>query len=164
MHSEPALRLIERYYVGRPYGYGRLPVPPPAGVSPNAVSRPQLIQDDPGGGGPRKSTDRARGVLDLIDLWDRFKETFKEIPGLWRSLLGILATPIRWLRSLFNLTGLSAVIGVAIILLVAWFAIVVLLSGPRWGGERRGEAEQLMGSARRDGAFRECRFAWRFSR
>jgi hypothetical protein len=103
------------------------------------------MQRDPEGSRP---TDRARVVLDLIDLWDKFKETFNEVPGLWRSILGLLATPLRWTRSFLSLKGFAAVIGLVIILVVCWFALVVFLSGGHRGDARRAEGEQLMGAAR----------------
>jgi hypothetical protein len=149
MHSEPNLRAIERAYIGRPYGYGRLPeqllnLPNPLGGPRQAVSRPQPMQRDPEGSKP---TDRTRAVLDLIDLWDKFKETFREVPGLWRSLLGLLATPFRWLRWAFTTPGVRVLSVAALILLILAVVFVPLMTtGHR--EPRRAEGEQLMGAAR----------------
>lgn len=147
MHSDTDLHLIERAFKpGRPYAYGSIPIRPLGGPL-GADSRPQPLQSDPEGDG-RKSTDRARDVLDLIDLWDRFKDTFKEIPGLWRSLLGILATPLRWLRwALATSTGRWSV--AAILILLAILFLTLPLFGRTGGRDARcAEGHQLLGSAR----------------
>ncbi|MCZ7605279.1 MAG: hypothetical protein M5U25_04260 [Planctomycetota bacterium] len=136
MNDELDLRIFERNHAGVPYGYGRVPRPVrPPGESLNAVSRPQPIrtQDrDPGGHGLRK-------------LWGRLNEWFDELPNLGRSLLGILATPVRVLRWFGrNPGGILAVVVVGMLLL-----LLIPISGH--GGSRdarRAEGEQLMGSAR----------------
>lgn len=142
MNDELDLRIFERNHAGVPYGYGRVPRPVrPPGESLNAVSRPQPIrtQDrDPGGHGLRRQKRK---------LWWRLMEWFDELPSLGRSLLGILATPLRVLRWL-----LSTVQGVLTLALLAFILILLALPLVSNGGggrdARRAEAEQLIGSAR----------------
>lgn len=135
MNDELDLRIFERNHAGVPYGYGRVPRPVrPPGESLNAVSRPQPIrtQDrDPGGHGLRK-------------LWWRLNEWFDELPSLGRSLLGILATPVRVLRWFGrNPGGILAVVVVGMLLL-----LLMPICGGSTRDARRAEGEQLMGSAR----------------
>ena len=149
MNHEPDLRFMERTFTGRPYGYGCLtpqkPIQPPGG-SLNAVSRPQPIRDldrDPGGHGSAKSN--TRKALELLDWWDRLKEAFEELPGLWRSLLGVLATPIRWLISAMR--NPLQWVGVAILAVgLLLFLAPMVRQGHAYDG--RAEGEQLLGSAR----------------
>jgi hypothetical protein len=148
MSYEPNLRYMERTYTGTPYGYG-CPTPgkpfQPPGGSLNADSRPQPIQQDRDPGGHGSSRSNARKALELLDWWDRVKEAFNELPGLWRSLAGILATPLRWLRWLLSKHGGLAAITV---LCVALVLFALPLVGHTGRDARSAEAEQLLGSAR----------------
>jgi len=142
MNDELDLRIFERNHAGVPYGYGRVPRPVrPPGESLNAVSRPQPIrtQDrDPGGHGLRKQRRK---------LWWRLLEWFDELPSLGRSLLGILATPVRVLRWM-----LSTVQGVLTLALLVFILFLLALPLVSTTGDRRNatraEGVQLMASAR----------------
>jgi len=140
MNDELDLRIFERNHAGVPYGYGRVPRPVrPPGGSLNAVSRPQPIRTkdrDPGGHGLRKQRRK---------LWWRLLQWFDELPSLGRSLLGILATPLRLLRWFGrNPGGILAVVVVGMLLLL----LVPIYGNGGTRDSRRAEAEQLMGSAR----------------
>lgn len=150
MTFEPNLRAFEQTWSGIPYGYGRMPgtakIQPP-GDTLNAVSRPQLIRKkdrDSGGHGRRRR--KWHEAETFTELWEMFVDWFGELPGFFKSLAGLLASPLKLLRWLFTAPGVRVVSVVLALLALVILGLPLTTTGCR--DARRAEGEQLLGAAR----------------